>query len=428
MFASHMILPDLRNQSIFDRLSPTLLSDLGLIHKGAAGRFSLLPLGTLIFERMKKIHRRNMLAAGAIEATFLSLAPADTWRESGRWDSFGPALIKTKLHGDQAACLNPTHEEAAVTIMRDWLTSYRDLPKNLFCIQKVYRDEPRPKSQLLRTHEFVMADSYSFHQDSSDADTCYQKMQDVFSTTFAAYGLPCQIIHADNGLIGGSRSVEFQLPHELGESRFVACSCGYAADVSVLRKEGICNECGEEIEAIKGIELGHIFHLETTYSAKMSLRVRGQNNKMQHPVMGCTGIGMTRSLQSIVMSHLKESGVAWPKAVAPFDVVIQSDSNEKSQMIGIEANLAAKGVSVLADDRDVSKAAQNALTDFTSPPIVLKQVGAHWDAVAKGNSVETGISAEAVLPYVDAILLAGQKSQQKQTFAERLEPFDGAAE
>lgn len=380
MYASSMILPDLRERSKFDATSPTLLEDLGFVHKGGAGRFSLLPLGTLVFERMKDVHRKHMLAAGAVETTFLTLAPSETWRRSGRWDSFGPALIKTRLNTGAEACLTPTHEEAAVAIMADWLKSYRDLPINMFCIQKVYRDEPRPKSQLLRTHEFVMADSYSFHADPKDADACYVTMQEAFARSFEAYGLPFTVIHADNGLIGGSRSVEFQFAHPLGESRFVSCDCGYAGDADLLEGSGACPECGTQTVPLSGIEVGHIFHLETTYSESMGLRVRAKDNHMMAPLMTCTGIGMTRSLQATIMHHLNGAGIDWPAEIAPYDIIISPKTEVDEEVRTLEATLAKRGLSVLVDDRAVPKAAKTALGALLNPPLHLSQNLGEWTA------------------------------------------------
>jgi prolyl-tRNA synthetase len=392
MYARSMILPDLRDRSKLDATSPTLLEDLGFIHKGGAGRFSLLPLGTLVLERMKNVHRKHMLAVGAVETTFLTLAPSETWRRSGRWDNFGPALIKTRLNSGAESCLTPTHEEAAVAIMADWLKSYRDLPINLFCTQKVYRDEPRPKSQLLRTHEFIMADSYSFHADPEDADACYKTMQAAFARSFEAYGLPCTVIHADNGLIGGSRSVEFQFAHSLGESQFVSCDCGYSGDADLLNEARACPECKASTVPISGIEVGHIFHLETTYSESMGLRVRAKDNHMIAPLMTCTGIGMTRSLQAAVLHHLTVTGIAWPADIAPYDIIISPKADADIEVRTLEATLVEKGLSVLVDDRAAPKAAKSALKALLNPPLHLSQNLGEW-IVSLSNGRRVDVSA-----------------------------------
>jgi len=391
LLASSLCLPDLRRKAIFDAANPTLMEDLGLVHKAAAGRYSLLPLGVLVLERMKSVYRRCMIRANAAETVFVTMSPADIWRESGRWDGFGPALIKASLNGGGEICFNPTHEEAAVSILRNRLRSYRDLPVNLFCIQKVYRDEPRPKSELLRTHEFYMADSYSFHADGNDAERGYQQMQDVFSDVFERLSLPCRVIDADNGLIGGSRSVEFQYAHGLGESSFVSCECGFASDLDLSAAGPLCPDCGMQTKTLRGIEVAHVFMLEDTYSTRMKLRFRDHENKLAVPMMGCTGIGMTRVLQTMVLEHVHADGIAWPATVAPFELLIIPAGTPGPQINELLEMLEVRSVRYLLDDRNLPRGAKKAVTKVLNPRFTIFESAARdsWQLLGPGQSVET---------------------------------------
>jgi prolyl-tRNA synthetase len=379
LLASTLRIPDLRSIN-FDPSSPSLLEDLCLIHKVAAGRYSLLPLGALILERMKDVFRIHMQRSGAVETVFLTMSPANLWQDSGRWESFGSALIKTKRISGEDICFNPTHEEMAVSIMKSSLRSYRELPVNIFCIQKVYRDEPRPKSELVRTHEFYMADSYSFHRDPEDAEHGYRKMQKVFANIFREYKLPHKIIHADNGKIGGSKSVEFQFEHSLGESRFASCDCGYACDLDIQPIGTPCPQCNKNITTVvNGIEVAHIFLLGSIYSERMNLRFRNADNSLVPPQMGCTGIGMTRVLHTLVLHHMYTSGIAWPTSVAPFDVILKLGNKPKHHMTNLRDRLEARSVRCLVDDRPLSVNAKESLVRFLNPQFVVSELASDTD-------------------------------------------------
>jgi len=396
MKASTLWLPDLTRSEPPSPQSPSLMEELRLIRKAANGIYTLLPLGTLVFERMKRVVRKHMLASGAQEAAFATMMPARLWQESGRWDGFGPALIKTTIRGDAAICFNPTHEEIAVAMIRDELRSFRQLPLNFFCIQKVYRDEPRPKSGLLRTSEFVMADSYSFHRDETDAEAGYRAIQQVYRNILADFELPFDLIAADNGVIGGSKSVEFQFRHPLGESKFARCdACGYAGDDS-LTPDHRCPRCNGETVLHQGIELAHVFLLETRYSAAMGLTFRDQDNLKKPPLMGCTGIGLTRSLQAVVLNRAFAGGVAWPRAVAPFEaaIVLPAAGSPGTQcLVDLYHRITADGLQVLLDDRDMPQAPKKKLLDLIHPPAVIELDQAR---VADGVNV----SADGVTQHI----------------------------
>lgn len=352
--------------------SPTLMEDLSLIRKATSGSFALLPLGAIVLERMKSVVRRQMIAAGAQEAVFATLAPQALWAESGRWESFGPALIKAQL-GRKQVCFNPTHEEVAVAMVRGHLRSFRQLPLNFFCIQKVYRDEPRPKSELLRTAEFVMADSYSFDRDLTSALETFEIMKGAYSQIVNEFGLEHTLIEADNGAIGGSRSVELQYEHPLGESRFVRCDqCAFASDADLLQVgTDRCPCCGAPIAARRGIEIAHVFLLEDQYSASMNLKFRDNDNTEKAPSMGCTGIGLTRSLQAVVLRHFDNGKIKWPRQLRPFEVAVVG-RHEPAIAERLYLNLSNRGCSPLLDDRHVTVPAQQEALRFFNPATLIQ--------------------------------------------------------
>jgi prolyl-tRNA synthetase len=405
MKASTLWLPDLTRSEPPNPQSSGLMEELRLIRKAATGIYTLLPLGTLVFERMKRVVRKHMLASGAQEAIFATMMPARLWQESGRWDGFGSALIKATIRGDAGICFNPTHEEIAVAMIRDELRSFRQLPLNFFCIQKVYRDEPRPKSGLLRTSEFVMADSYSFHRDPVDAEAGYLAIQQVYRNILADFELPCDLIAADNGVIGGSKSVEFQFRHPLGESKFATCdACGYAGDVS-LTSDDRCPRCNGALVAHHGIELAHVFLLETRYSAAMGLTFRDQDNLKKPPYMGCTGIGLTRSLQAIVLNRAFAGGVAWPRAVAPFEAVIvlpAAASSDPQPLVDLYHRLTADSFQVLLDDRDMPQAPKRKLLDLIHAPVIIEfdQARAADGVNVRADGITQQVGLGEVLNYV----------------------------
>jgi prolyl-tRNA synthetase len=214
--------------------SHVLLSRAGYIRKVGAGIYDYLPLGLRVLRKVEAIVRQEMDRAGALEILMPALLPGELFKETGRWDLYGPTLFRIKDRKGGDYNLGPTHEEVVTDIARREIRSYRDLPKNLYQVQVKFRDEPRPRGGLLRGREFLMKDAYSFDADEDGANASYETMRQTYVRIFDRMGLTYRMVQADSGAIGGSKSAEFQVLVDSGEDSIVACDkCDYAANVEV---------------------------------------------------------------------------------------------------------------------------------------------------------------------------------------------------
>ncbi len=204
--------------------SHRLLVRAGFIRMVARGIYSFLPLGWRSVRKIERIVREEMDRAGAQEMLMPGVQPAELWQESGRWDAYGAELLRLKDRKGSDFALGPTHEEVVTSLVRDNLTSYKQLPVNLYQVQTKFRDEPRPRFGLMRGREFVMKDAYSFDVDEAGAHASYQVMKDAYHRIFERMGFDFVAVEADTGNIGGSLSHEFQVVAETGEDVIVRCS------------------------------------------------------------------------------------------------------------------------------------------------------------------------------------------------------------
>ncbi|MGD0524132.1 MAG: proline--tRNA ligase [Polyangiaceae bacterium] len=220
--------------------SHILLSRAGYIRKVGAGIYDFLPLGYRVLRKVEAIVRREMDRAGALEILMPALLPGELFKETGRWDLYGPTLFRIKDRKGGDYNLGPTHEECVTDIARREIRSWRELPKNLYQVQVKFRDEPRPRGGLLRGREFVMKDAYSFDADEEGAKASYEAMRQAYVRIFDRMGLRYRMVQADSGAIGGSTSAEFQVLVDSGEDQIVACDkCDYAANVEVATVKAI---------------------------------------------------------------------------------------------------------------------------------------------------------------------------------------------
>jgi prolyl-tRNA synthetase len=223
--------------------SHVLLSRAGYIRKVGAGIYDYLPLGYRVLRKVEAIVRQEMDRAGALEILMPALLPGELFKETGRWDLYGPTLFRIKDRKGGDYNLGPTHEEAVTDIARREIRSYRDLPKNLYQVQVKFRDEPRPRGGLLRGREFLMKDAYSFDADEAGANASYETMRQAYVRIFDRMGLTYRMVQADSGAIGGSTSAEFQVLVGSGEDAIVACdACDYAANVEVATVRAVDEE------------------------------------------------------------------------------------------------------------------------------------------------------------------------------------------
>ncbi len=213
-------------------VSHKLMVRAGMIRQVVRGIYDFLPLGLRVVRKVEQIVRTEMDRAGAQEILMPAVCPAELWQESGRWEKYGPELLRMKDRNDRDFCFGPTHEELVTDIVRREVRSYRELPLNLYQIQVKFRDEVRPRFGLMRGREFIMKDAYSFHADAEDARREYQLMADTYKRIFDRCGLSTRQVESDTGAIGGHQAHEFQVLAESGEDAIVSCSkCEYAANV-----------------------------------------------------------------------------------------------------------------------------------------------------------------------------------------------------
>ncbi|MDH5671351.1 MAG: proline--tRNA ligase [Myxococcales bacterium] len=214
--------------------SHILMARAGMIRRLAAGVYNFLPLGLRVLQKLERIVREEMERAGGQELRMPCAIPAELWQQSGRWDAFGPELLRFEDRKGTAFCFGPTHEEVVTDLVRREVRSYRELPLCLFQIQTKFRDELRPRFGVMRVREFAMKDAYSFDVDADAARASYQVMYEAYHRIFSRCGLRFRAVLADTGTIGGSLSHEFQVLADSGEDSILACAdCGHAANVEL---------------------------------------------------------------------------------------------------------------------------------------------------------------------------------------------------
>ena len=251
--------------------SHRLLVRAGYVRRVAAGIYSWLPLGYLTFRNIEKIIREEMDAAGFQEVHFPSLLPREPYEETNRWTEYGPDLFRLKDRKGNDYLLGPTHEEMFTLMVKGEFSSYKDLPLSIYQIQTKFRDEPRPRSGIIRGREFVMKDSYSFDIDDAGLEVSYQRHRDAYIKTFNRLGLEFNIVSAMSGAMGGSKSEEFLAPCPTGEDTYVLCeSCGFAANVEamVTKVEAYVGEVPPALEVFDSPNTPTIDSLVELFSTK----------------------------------------------------------------------------------------------------------------------------------------------------------------
>lgn len=510
MRVSQMLIPTLREDPAeAEVVSHRLLMRAGFIRKAAAGIYTLLPLGWRVVEKIERIVREEMNRCGGQEILMPIVQPAELWRESGRWDVYGPELFRLKDRHGREFCLGPTHEEIVTALVRNEVKSYRQLPLLLYQIQNKYRDERRPRFGLMRGREFIMKDLYSFDRDEEGLNESYRKMFEAYTNVFRRCGLRFRPVVADSGAIGGSDTHEFMVLAESGEALIVFCEnerCGYAAnvekaesagcgvvekkeepapmaevatpgvrsiqevsaflgigpektiktvlfetergvvvalvrgdrdinevklknvlgclhlemagpdkvrevtgaeagfagpvgldgvcvvadlevmmlenavaganldgyhlvnvnperdfkvdlvaDIRLVRAGDPCPKCGAPLREARGIEVGQIFKLGDKYSKSLGAVFLDENGQSRPMIMGCYGIGITRTMAAAVEQNHDDDGIIWPASIAPFHVVVVPVSVKDPQQVEISEEvyglLSRAGIEVLLDDR-----------------------------------------------------------------------------
>jgi prolyl-tRNA synthetase len=395
-------------------VSHRLMLRAGLIRQQAAGIYAWLPIGQRVLRKIEQIVREEQDRAGALEVLMPTIQSADLWRESGRYDAYGPEMLRFQDRHEREMLFGPTNEEMITAIFRDAVKSYRDLPRNLYHIQWKFRDEVRPRFGVMRGREFLMKDAYSFDLDAGAARHAYNKMFLAYLRTFERMGLKAIPMQADTGPIGGDLSHEFIIMAPTGESevffdaawetdrQYAELPFGYddAADLdawvkSVLQdyaatdeKRDLAREAslGPKLKQGRGVEVGHIFYFGTKYTKSMGCTVQGPDGAALHPEMGSYGIGVSRLVAAIIEASHDAAGIIWPEAVAPFKVGLINlrvdDAACAAAASQLYAGFANAGVSCLYDDRDERGGAKFATMDL---------IGLPWQVTLGPKGVERGV-------------------------------------
>jgi len=331
-----------------------------------------------VLRRIENIIREEMDAIGANELFLPCLHPIDLWKKTGRDEMLKDVMIKFEDNRKKGMCLGPTHEEVITNLVKDFIQSYRQLPVTLYQIQTKFRDELRPRFGIVRACEFIMKDAYSFDFDQKGLQKMYDLMHEAYKKIFRRCGLDVMILEADSGAMGGDVSHEFMVPAPIGEDMIVSClSCDFRAGVTEERNEGAkCPKCKKgQLTTQVAIELGHIFQLGTKYSKALGAQYLDKNGKQKPIIMGCYGIGVSRVIAAIIEKNNDESGIIWPRGVAPFDIeILPIQGGDANGEIGDLADqycteLSNQGLEVLVDDRDESAGRKFNDADLIGIPI-----------------------------------------------------------
>lgn len=336
-------------------VSHSFMLRAGLIRQVSAGIYTFLPLGLRTLNKITDIVRQEMDRAGGQELLMPALHPADLWKETGRWNIYGPELIRFKDRRERDFCLGPTHEEIITDLARKEIRSYRQLPLLLYQIQTKFRDEIRPRFGIMRAREFLMKDLYSFDRDVEGMKASYEKMYRAYCRVFERCGLEYTAVPAESGVIGGDVSHEFLILAESGEEKLMVC---HACSYGTTKEEERCPQCHAPLEEKKGIEVGHIFQLGTKYSEPMKAYFLDQDGKEKPLLMGCYGIGIGRTMAAAIEANHDDKGIQWPLSIAPYEVVVipvnVKKESHRDQAETIYHSLLEKCFEAVIDDREAS--------------------------------------------------------------------------
>ena len=393
-------------------LSHRLMLRAGMIRQEAAGIYAWLPLGFAVLKNIEQIVREEMNRAGAIELLMPTLQLADLWRESGRYEAYGPEMLRIRDRHEREMLYGPTNEDMIHEIFRAYVHSHKNLPMNLYHIQWKFRDEQRPRFGVMRGREFLMKDAYSFDVTKEAAIRSYNRMFVTYLRIFARMGLKAIPMRAETGPIGGDYSHEMIILADTGESQ-VYCDKRvldlpmpeidladdeavnatirdwtnlYAATEDVHDAQRFERETTEPNRlSTRGIEVGQIFYYGEKYSKSMGVDVTGADG-ISHPIHGGSyGIGVSRLVGAIIEASHDASGIVWPESVAPFDVgVINLRSGDAACDAASErltTELEARGLRVLYDDTDQRGGAKFASMDL---------IGLPWQATLGPRGVAAG--------------------------------------
>lgn len=349
-----------------------LLIRAGYVHKEMAGVYSYLPLGLRVLNKINGIIREEMNAIGGQELLLTALQSPEVWEKTDRWsDELVDNWFKTELKNGSTLGLGFTHEEPITNLMRQHISSYKDLPVYAYQIQTKFRNETRAKSGIMRGREFLMKDLYSFSTSEEDLDAFYEKAKIAYKNIFERVGLGDRTFMTfASGGIFSKYSHEFQTLSEAGEDTVhLSREKNIAVNKEVFTDE-VLADLGlkkEELEEATAIEVGNIFKLGTRFSDALGLKFRDENGEEKPVVMGSYGIGPGRLMGVVVETLSDVRGIVWPEPIAPFAVHLV-EIRAKKEADELYEKLTAAGVEVLYDDREASAGEKFASSDLLGIP------------------------------------------------------------
>lgn len=354
-----------------------LLTRGGFIQKLGAGIYTLLPLGLRVVEKINQIVREEMNAISGQEILMPSLHPKEVWQESGRWESLRGAMYQLRDSSKKDFGLGFTHEEVIVDLAKNYIHSFRDLPMYPYQIQTKFRDEPRPRSGLIRGREFIMKDLYSFNADQKGLDEFYEDCAEAYTKIFNRCGLETVRTKASGGVFTKELTDEFQVLSQAGEDEIIYCPGGdFAENKEITKvKEGkMCDLGHGPLKRAKAIEVGNIFKFGTLYAEKMNLYYTDKNGQRLPVYLGSYGVGITRTMAALVEVYHDKRGIIWPKSVAPYQahlLVISEEGRVKREAEDVYRKFQKAGIEVIFDDRDESAGVKFADADLIGIPVRL---------------------------------------------------------
>lgn len=350
-----------------------LLTRAGFIHKELAGVYVYTPLGLRVLDKIKQIIREEMNAVGGQEVQMSVLQPKEIWEKTGRWDDAKvDNWFKTKLANGTELGVGLTHEEPIVDLMKDYVSSYKDLPILVYQIQNKFRNELRAKSGLLRGREFMMKDMYSLARTQAEHEELYEKIAAAYSRVYDRLGIGdiTYRTYADGGIFTSRFSDEFQTISSIGEDTiYVDEAKRIAINKEIYTDDNLAKTGLNKKDLVEktGVEVGNIFPLESRYPDALDLHYTDEAGNRQSIIMGSYGIGVSRLMGLLAEHFADERGLVWPAAVAPFRVqLISIGQDEAAEQV--YQYLQQQGIEVLYDDRDCGAGEKFADADLIGLP------------------------------------------------------------
>jgi len=391
--------------------SHRLMLRAGLVRQTSAGIYAWLPMGLRVLRNIGQIVREEQDKIGAQEVLMPTIQSADLWRRSGRYDAYGPEMLRIRDRHDRDMLYGPTNEEMITDLFGSAVKSYKELPQSLYHIQWKFRDEVRPRFGVMRGREFLMKDAYSFDSSYEAAVASYQRMMLGYLRTFQRLGVRAVPMVADTGPIGGDLSHEFLVLAPTGESGVFFDAALEEQDwlgetVDLDSHESLARFFGRVTESYaatdekhdadawagvpdarkregRGIEVGHIFYFGTKYTESMGIAVSGADGTQFHPHMGSYGIGVSRLAGAIIEASHDEAGIIWPDSVAPYRAAILNlkPGDEATDAL-CERLYASEPENLLYDDR-----AERAGVKFNDADLM----GHPWQLIVGPRGAKVGL-------------------------------------